>query len=78
MAHTHGETGPGRESHGGTHGLGWELLDSIMLGCFMLTAGLLAELAYKRWRASRLEGVRFDLTPAGRAVTEPAEPTPEE
>jgi hypothetical protein len=42
-----------------------------MLGCFVVVAGLLAELLYRRWRASRA-GVRYDLTPKGLAVTEPA------
>lgn len=68
MTHTHGDSDPGHDRHGGDHGLGWELLDSIMLGCAMLTAGLLAEMLYKRWRAAR---VRYDLTPAGLAVTNP-------
>lgn len=68
MAHTHG--GPDdHQPHGGAGGLGWDLLDSIMLGCFVVTSAMLAELAVKHWRARR---VRYNLTPAGLAVTEPA------
>lgn len=40
-----------------------------MLACFIVIAGLLAEQGYKAWRARR---VRYDLTPAGLAATEPA------
>jgi len=67
--HTHGE--PGHEHHGGGHGLVWELLDSIMLACFVVVCGLLAEIAYRQWRARR-DGVRYDLTPSGLAATTPA------
>jgi len=67
MAHTHG--GPDdHQPHGGAGGLGWDLLDSIMLGCFVVTSAMLAELAVKHWRARK---VRYNLTPAGLAVTEP-------
>lgn len=69
MAHTHGENSGGHESHGGTHGLGWSLLDSLMLFCAMFTIGLLVEMGLRQWRARRL-GVRYDLTPAGRAATD--------
>lgn len=68
--HTHGD-GHTHEPHGGARGFGWELLDSIMLGCFVVIAGLLAEHAYKAWRLHRANRVRYDLTPAGRAATEP-------
>jgi hypothetical protein len=70
VAHTHGGDEHGHDHHGGGRGLAWELLDSIMLGCFVIVAWLLAEQAYRWWRA-RTQGVRYDLTPAGRAVTEP-------
>lgn len=39
-----------------------------MLACFIVIAGLLAEQGYKAWRARR---VRYDLTPAGLAATDP-------
>lgn len=67
--HTHGDTDPGHDSHGGSRGLGWELIDSIVLGCFVVICGLLAEIAYRHWRARRT-GVRFDLTPKGHAAAE--------
>lgn len=74
--HTHGAE-EGHDHHGGGRGLTWELLDSIILGCFMLVCGLLAEMAYRSWRARR-SGVRYDLTPAGHAATEPTPDQPEE
>jgi hypothetical protein len=67
MAHTHGGDEEGHDHHGGGRGLAWELLDSIMFGCFLVVAGLLGEQLYKSWRASR---VRYDLTPAGLAATD--------
>ena len=67
MAHTHGDAGP-EHSHGGSaQGIGWDLLDSIVLGCAVVIAGILTELLYKSWRDGR---VRYDLTPQGRAFTE--------
>jgi len=63
---SHGDDG--HHSHGGSGGLGWDLLDSIMLGCFVVVASIGAELLYRTWRASRA-GVRYDLTPAGLAAT---------
>jgi hypothetical protein len=38
-----------------------------MLGCGIVVAGLLAEVLIRQWRARK---VRYDLTPAGLAVTE--------
>lgn len=74
MTHTHGDDTP-EHSHGGSaRGVGWELLDSIMLACFVVVAAILAELLYKAWVAHQA-GVRYDLTQQGRAATEaPAAP----
>jgi hypothetical protein len=68
--HAHGDGQP-HEHHGGAReGLAFDLLDAIMLGAFVVVCGLLAELAYKAWRAKR-EGVRYNLTPEGLAASEP-------
>lgn len=68
--HTHGD-GQHHEPHGGARGgLVWELLDSIMLGAFVIVCGLLAEVLLRAWR-ERQARIRYDLTPAGRAVTDP-------
>jgi hypothetical protein len=63
--HTHSGGAEGHETHGGSRGLGWELLDSIMLACFVVLAAILGEQLYRSWRAHR---VRYDLTPEGRAA----------
>lgn len=66
--HAHGDGQP-HEHHGGARaGLVFDLLDSIMLGAFVVCCGLLAEIAWKAWRART---VRYDLTPQGRAATDP-------
>ena len=72
MAHEHGGTTHDHERHGGARGLGWDLLDSVMLGCAVVIGWLLAEQLWRARRARR-EGVRFDLTDKGRAVVEPTD-----
>lgn len=68
--HAHGDGQP-HEHHGGARaGLAFDLLDSIMLGAFVVACGLLAEILWKAWRERRAE-VRYDLTPEGLAATEP-------
>lgn len=75
MAHTHGDGTP-EHSHGGSaRGLGWELIDTIVLCCAVVASAILAELLYKAWR-DRQAAARYDLTEQGRAVTEPAPPAP--
>lgn len=66
--HAHGDGQP-HEHHGGARGgLVFDLLDALMLGAFVVCCGLLAEIAWKSWRAHR---VRYDLTEKGRAATDP-------
>lgn len=69
MSREHGGTGHTHEPHGGARGLGWDLLDSIMLGCAVVIGWLLAE-QFWRARQARKEGVRFDLTDKGRAAAD--------
>lgn len=72
-SHVH-EDGQPHDSHGGSRGgLVFDLLDALMLGAFIIVCGLLAELAWKAWQ-QRQQGVRFDLTPEGRAATDPTRP----
>lgn len=68
MGHTHGGHSHDSQRHGGAGGLGWELLDSIMLGCAVVVATLLAEMLFQVWRERRTAGVRYDLTPEGAAA----------
>lgn len=72
MGQQHGENGHAHQHHGGAGGFVFEFLDGVMLACFIVVCGLLAELAWRELRASR---VRYDLTPEGRAATDrPAQP----
>ena len=71
MATEHGGTDPGQHSHGGSAGLGWELLDTIVTAAVVTFVCLLVDLLW-RARQAKLDGVRYDLTPEGLAVAEPA------
>jgi len=69
VGHTHGDGSP-EHSHGGSApGLGWHLLDVLMLVCAVIVLGLWAEVLWKAWRAQRAEGIRYSLTPEGQAAT---------
>lgn len=71
MGHDHGDGSP-EHSHGGSApGLGWTLLDGLMLVCALIVCGLLAEVAWKAWQAKRAGRVRYSLTPEGEAATTP-------
>lgn len=63
----HGENGHAHQHHGGAGGFVFEALDAVMVACFIVVCGLLAEIAWRELRASR---VRYDLTPEGRAATD--------
>lgn len=71
----HGENGHTHQHHGGAGGFVFDVLDAIMLGCFVIVCGLLAEIAWKQYRG---RDDRYNLTPEGRAaVTDPLpEPHP--
>ena len=70
MSGDHGD-GQGHHSHGGSGGLGWNLLDTVVAAATTVLAGLLAEMLWRSWRV-RQQGVRFNLTPQGRAATDAA------
>lgn len=72
MSTAHGGA-EGHHSHGGSGGLGWNLLDSIMLAASIALACLLVELLIQ----ARRERVRYNLTPQGQAAaSRPGDPYP--
>lgn len=65
----HEQDGHTHQHHGGAGGFVFDVLDAVILGCFIVVCGLLAEIA---WRELRARGIRYDLTPKGMAATDPA------